>query len=276
MLRALPPPSLDSSQGRRSFDAIPCYRGCPPHATANDRCGVVSTARPRGLVGLALPVIVAIAATGALVVPGSAMAAAPANDDVQNAEVITTEPNAGFWEASITGTTYGATAQTGEPHGADSLGSDRSTVWYSWTLSHGGSTAGIFLCATDQPLLGLYTKNVDPVPPFSNLTDHGAIGDGRAGLCTFDSGGYGFGFPETFGADPGQTYYIQVAGWSGSVGEFTLFLEEFPPPFDEPLPPDATPPPAAPLTTPAVKKKCKHKRSAAAEKKTKCKKKRKK
>jgi hypothetical protein len=223
-----------------------------------------------------IAVAAAIAATAALALPGSATAAAPANDDVQNAQVITSVDNNNVRETRITGDNSLATAQTGEPHGTDSLGSDRSTVWYSWTPYYGGgNTAVIELCATFQPVLGTYTKAADPVPPFSNLTDHGAIGDGTAGLCSYDSGGFGVGFLELFGTDAGQTYYFQVAGWSGSgTGPFELNLDEFPP--DQPLPPDATPPPAAPLATPAVKKKCKHKRSGSAAKKKKCKKKRKK
>ena len=222
--------------------------------------------KPKWLHGL--PVIVAIAATAALALPDSATAAAPANDDVQNAQVITTESNGGFWEASITDTNGQATAQTSEPRGMDPLGSDRSTVWYSWTPFYSSSSALIEVCAGFQTVLGIFTKNGDPVPPFSNLTDHGAMEAGEAGSCPFDR--TQLGFLGGFETDGSQTYYFQVAGLSGSgpMGTFTLKLEEFPP--DSPFPPDATPP-AAPLTTPAVKKKCKHSRSVSAAKKKKCK-----
>jgi hypothetical protein len=172
--------------------------------------------------------------------PGSAIAAAPANDDFQNAEVITaaeTEP--GLLTASVPGTTVEATAQTGEPHSTDSLDRDRPTVWYSWTAPYGGEDARINLglCVQYPVAFALYTKAADPVPPFSNLTDLGAIlGTPPPG---FTCGPLFIGLL----VDAGQTYYFQVAGQNGGTpgdaGPFTLLLEQYVPhpPFPTAAPP---------------------------------------
>jgi hypothetical protein len=173
------------------------------------------------------------------------MAAAPANDDVQSAQVITPVLESGFMEARITGTNGLATAQTDEPHRIASGGGDRSTVWYSWTPSYGHAGAFIQLCADFNPFLGIYTKNADPVPPFSNLTESFGFGSDNPSQACPDSVGGGYGGLVSLGDyDAGQTFYFQVGGWRAfDSGPFRLNLEQFPA-----SDPDSgsTPPPTSP------------------------------
>jgi hypothetical protein len=54
-----------------------------------------------------------------------------------------------------------------------------STVWYGWRAPSQPSPLTIDGCqgATYHMKLAVYRKLADPVPPFSNLEDHGAVGE---------------------------------------------------------------------------------------------------
>jgi hypothetical protein len=212
---------------------------------------------------------------------GSASAAAPANDNVANAPSIPTPGG------TVNGTNAGATAESGEPRGSDFLGRPASTVWYTWTSPAQPAQLTIDACqgATYHMILAVYKKVADPVPPFGNLSDKGAVGEdpGPNAGCSGEYGAAGLITP-----DPCSTYYIQISGFaateppSGDRGPFTMKLSgggsgsctATPPPGTG----SSTPPPA-PSTKKkkkkgASKKKCKKaKKGSASAAKKKCKKK---
>jgi hypothetical protein len=214
--------------------------------------------------------IAAISVAGALLtLTASAVAAAPANDNFANAQVLPSTS-----AVTVAGTNVGATAQSGEPHGKDFLSRDRSTVWYQWTAPSAADTS-IDACATSVHLvLAVYTKDADPVPPFTNLSELGAIGEGTdPGGCATENGALGvLNSPSS-----GQTYYIQLAGWSGAAApdgdraSITLNLTQASSPPTTPPASTLAPPSGNPAGKKSKKKCAKHAGASAAKKK--CKKK---
>ena len=204
-----------------------------------------------------------------LAAPAVAPAAPPANDNVASAQVL---PGGG---GSFAGTNVDATAQAGEPRAQDFLDRDRATVWYSWTAPSAAEVT-IDACtgADFHMVLAVYAKAADPVPPFTNLTDVGAIGEGLGdGGCATEYGAVGILTPVA-----GRTYYIQITGWAGTPGEQSGYTLQLTPDATTPTPPDNP----SPNTTPnkkKAKKKCKKAKkgmaaAAKCKKKTKKKKKR--
>jgi hypothetical protein len=146
-------------------------------------------------------------ANGGSCAQGYLPAPAPPNDNIANATAIT--GNAG----SITGTNAGATPQASEPPSStiDGTNGPNKTVWYSWTAPNGG-TATLDLCtnATYDTMLAVYTGS--SLASLSRITDDD------------DTTGCGSGLQSkiTFAAAPGGTYQIQVDGFGGTTGTFTL------------------------------------------------------
>jgi hypothetical protein len=213
--------------------------------------------------------LVAIAATLAmLAMTSTAFAAAPANDNVANAQVLSAA-----LPTTVSGTNLGATAESGEPNRTDSLMRPASTVWYVWTAPASPSETTIDVCQADyHVVLGLYEKIANPVPPFSNLDEWGVIGDGpgHTSGCTDEYGAAGVLTP-----DAGATYYIQISGFlapdspDGDRGPFSMTVSAAgTSPSQTPTSPGPTPP------TTTKKKKCKRSAEAtiAKKKKKKCKK----
>ena len=168
--------------------------------------------------------LVAVAATLAvLAMTSTAFAAAPANDNIANAQVI---PTAG---GTVTGTNVGATAESGEPRGSDFLDRPASTVWFVWTSPSQPAALTVDGCqgATYHMKLAIYKKAADPVPPFGNLDDRGAVGEDPTANdgCPTEYGAAGVITPESC-----STYYIQISGFAatdppnGDRGPFTLAL----------------------------------------------------
>jgi hypothetical protein len=168
--------------------------------------------------------LVAVPATlGVLAMTSTAFAATPANDNVANAQAI---PTAG---GTISGTNVGATAEAGEPRRVDFLDRSASTVWYRWTSPGQPAQLNVDGCqgANFHMKIGLYKKTADPVPPFTNLADWGAIGEDptEPQSCPTEYGVAGY-----FTPDACSTYYIQVSGFAatappdGDRGPFTLAL----------------------------------------------------
>lgn len=197
--------------------------------------------------------LAALASAGVLLATaGAASAAPPANDNVANAQVL---PGGG---GSFAGTNVDATAQAGEPRSKDFLNRDRATVWYSWTAPS-GSELTIDACtgADFHMVMAVYRKTADPVPPFTNLTDLGAIGEdlGNAG-CASEYGAAGVITPTA-----GQTYYIQIAGWAGTPGEQSAYTLQLSQEATTPTPPTNPPSNPTPAKKKAKKKKCKKKKA---------------
>jgi hypothetical protein len=213
-----------------------------------------------------------------LVIVGTAFAAAPANDNIANAVSI---PTAG---GTVSGTNEGATAEANEPRGVDFLSRPASTVWYVWTSPAQPAQLTIDACqgATYHMKLAVYEKTADPVPPFGNLADKGAVGEdpGPNAGCSGEYGAAGIITP-----DACSTYYIQISGFAatappdGDRGPFVMTLSGG----GTGSCATTTPPPVAQTPAPPVAKKkkkkgasakkCKAKKGvASAAKKKKCKK----
>jgi hypothetical protein len=150
--------------------------------------------------------VVLTTAVAALAIVPAAMAAAPANDDFANAEVVTGSTG------TTTGTNVEATDETGEPanHFTDDLGG--ASVWYAWTAPSSGlfafDTFGSDV--TLDTVLGVYTGSL------GSLTEIG-YNDDYGGACC-DS-------RVVFAATSGTTYYVGVSGCCGTPaqrGPFTL------------------------------------------------------
>jgi hypothetical protein len=217
-----------------------------------------------------------LAALAALLIAASpASAAAPANDNIANAPVI---PTAG---GTVHGTNVGATAEANEPRRVDFLGRSASTVWYAWTAPSSPAQLTIDACqgATYHMKLALYKKLADPVPPFGNLEDEGAVGEDplEDPSCSTEYGAAGLVTPESC-----ATYYIQISGFAatdppdGDRGPFTMSLSGG---GTGSCATASGPPPPPPAATPkkkkkgAAKKKCKKaKKGVATSAKKKCKK----
>jgi hypothetical protein len=147
----------------------------------------------------------------ALLAPGAALAAPPANDDFAGAAPLEGEaPNA-------EGTTVGATGQAGEPrHGGEPGG---ASVWYSWTATR-SRIAHLELCSGGW-------DGVVAVYAGSALTQLVPLGSGfsESGRCGFTA----------FRATAGMTYRLAVDGRTveGILerGAFSLRLSSaYPPP----------------------------------------------
>ena len=129
--------------------------------------------------------------------------AAVANDNFANATQITGS------SGTVTSTTVGATGETGEPRVAGT-GPTRS-LWYRWTAPNSG-TATFDLCTgtTYDSLLGVYTGSaVGSLTTVASADDTTGCGTGSQGRLTF-------------AAVAGTQYFIQVDGYNGATGAFTL------------------------------------------------------
>jgi PKD repeat protein/lysophospholipase L1-like esterase len=138
----------------------------------------------------------------------------PANDDLGGAETISS-----FLPAYVSGATFAATKQSGEPDHAGDPGG--ASVWYSWTPTSSG-TAFLSACLSagkETPaLLAVYTGE-----DVGHLTEIAADagGDGSKG-CFSGYSKVGFEFQAN------TTYRIAVDGKGGAEASFSLNLEQVP------------------------------------------------
>jgi PASTA domain len=140
-----------------------------------------------------------------LALPGSALAAPPANDDLAAAEELTGRVD--FVEA----TNAEATKQTSEPnHGGNTGG---ASIWYRWTVPAAGP-ATISTCGSDfNTLLAVYTGDVFPLPAAVAEDDDSCDPQSEV----------------TFTATQGTTYRIAVDGFGGATGTVSLSVRLAPP-----------------------------------------------
>jgi hypothetical protein len=119
----------------------------------------------------------------------------PANDNLANAEVLVGST------ASITGSTFAATAQTGEP--AHNGHAASSSVWYSWTAAENGTITVNAFGHSTNPAVSVYNSTVASF----------------AGLVSVAEGANA----ATFTAVAGTTYYLAVDTVT-TQSEFNLIL----------------------------------------------------
>ena len=146
----------------------------------------------------------------------------PANDDLCNAIALTLG-------ASCTGDAYtntSATTQTDEPSGSCFNGGAQNTVWFSFVA----------------PASGEVTITTDIAPADLNDSEIALYGEGAGFDCTDlstlsaqiacdqDGGSVvGFGYMsviEATGLTGGETYYVQVSGYSNASGDFCIEVIE--------------------------------------------------
>lgn len=114
---------------------------------------------------------------------------APANDDFANAQLITGDTG------TVNGTNVNATTESGEP------GPAGASVWYAWTVSHGG-VVQIDTCGSSfSPAVVAYTG--------SALNAQTPLASGTVGI--FCNGGFISGIQVTLPPN-GGTIYIAVDG----------------------------------------------------------------
>ena len=144
-----------------------------------------------------VPVLAALVLTAALV-SGTAVAAAPANDNFAAATEITGR------DVAVSGINKDATKEAGEPNHAGAAGG--ASVWYRWTAPVTGK-ATVSTCDSDfDTLLAVYTGSA-----VDALTEVAANND----ACGLKSS-------VSFQAAEGVTYRIAIDGDNGAIGTYEL------------------------------------------------------
>ena len=118
----------------------------------------------------------------------------PANDNFANATRISGS------SGSTSGSTVGATYQSGEPLVSFSA-SATNTVWWAWTAPASGSVTFQTTNTTFDTVMGIYTGS--SVSSLTTVTQNDDGGPNRTSICTFSATG-------------GTTYYIAVSGYGNS------------------------------------------------------------
>jgi CSLREA domain-containing protein len=163
----------------------------------------------------------------------------PPNDNFANAQTIT------GCSGSVSGSTFGATAEAGEPShdppDSTSL-SPSHTIWYQWQAPSTGSTTITTSGSDFDTILAVYTGN--SVPSLTQVVFNDDVQDGVIRTSSV-----------TFPATIGTTYSIAVDGWGGDAGTVKLnWTGCVATPTPTPTPtPTATPTPTpSPTATPVL------------------------
>lgn len=152
--------------------------------------------------------------------------ASPANDSFASAAVFPGNTT------QVTGSSRGATRESGEPlHAPNEQGG--ASVWWRWTAGAAGTVTATTEGTNFDTLLGVYTGS-----SVSSLTQIAANDDIEAGEIRTST--------VTFNAAAGTTYFFAVDGWKGESGSFvTLNLS-----FANATPPTITTHPSSQSVTP--------------------------
>src|SRR5262245_12253790 len=147
---------------------------------------------------------------GAVAVPGSALAAPPANDEFANAAVI----DASTLPVTVNAVIDEATTESGEPIPCSSV---NQSAWYVLTPT---TTAVLRLTKSSTTFYGL-------------LNVYRQTGAGIGGLSPVACSPYWDSNPVTFTPQAGHTYYLQTGTGFSSAGSVGLTLEVVPPPAND-------------------------------------------
>jgi len=162
-------------------------------------------------------VLIGALVAGALLVPATATAAPPANDDFANAVVI--DPS------SLPITTTAATIDeatleigNGESVPCGLAGANAQTVWYAITPTSSGVIQVSDTATFYYQFIGAYRQD----------------GSGLGGLVNLSCSTWYYGQSSTtFKAEAGKTYYIQTGSSFASFGSVTLTMQVIPPPAND-------------------------------------------
>ncbi|MGO3285296.1 T9SS type A sorting domain-containing protein [Mesonia sp.] len=150
------------------------------------------------------------------------LATPPDNDDICDATALTVD-------ADCSGNTYtntGSTFQTGEPRGDcfNSFTESETTVWFTFVAPASGNVT----VTTDIEGTTLTDTELAIYKAPSDCTDASTVGE-QVG-CDQDGGdivGSGFTSVATLvGLTEGDTYYVQIAGYSNSEGDFCIEVND--------------------------------------------------
>jgi len=156
--------------------------------------------------------IAVLAGMVALLLPGTAAAVPPANDDFANATAI--DPSSGSYSESVQ--IDEATVEGGEP-GQCYYGNSQ-TVWYSITPS----TSGLYRLSRSSSFYYQFAAAWEQT------------GSGLTGLSALGCATWAFGTNSiTFSAQAGKTYYIQAGASFTSSGSSAITLEFIGPPAND-------------------------------------------
>lgn len=162
-------------------------------------------------------VVVALLAAAALFFvagPVEAEAVAPANDAVENAEIIKGE------SASVSGNNEFATREEGESdHIRSGSSMGRNSVWFRWTARESGSMKADICRSGFDSVIAVYTKDSrGKLDQIADNDDGCFSSNPRGGSVVFE-------------AKREETYLIAVSGYSkASSGSFVLRLGPNSPP----------------------------------------------
>lgn len=160
-------------------------------------------------------VVALLAAVALLSVAGpvEAEGAAPANDTMESAEIISGD------SASVSGNNKFATREKGEPdHIRSGSSTGEHSVWFRWTAWESGSMKADVCRGGFDSVVAVYTK--DSRGELEKLADNddGCFSPNARGGSV------------VFGAEFEETYWISVSGYSkASSGNFLLRLGHPPP-----------------------------------------------
>ena len=131
--------------------------------------------------------------------PVTSVALAPGNDAFASATEVTVGQ-------TVAGSNVGATTEESEPLPCGAIG---ATVWYRLTVSEAASVAASTGGGLDT-VLAVY---------------RGSRLDELEGLGCNDDSGWSLSSKVGFAAVPGEIYHLQVGGYAGDTGGFTLALD---------------------------------------------------
>jgi len=175
--------------------------GLPLGLSVNQASGVISGSPQTN--GSFLATVYATNASGFASSP-LVIAVRPANDDFAGAFAL---PIAG----SVTGSTLGATAETGEPVHAGSIA--RHSVWYTWTSPTNGALELSTYQNSFDTVLAVYIGG--SLATVSQVASNDDVGSSTNSLLIFN-------------ASAGVVYHIAVDGFGGDQGSFHLGMAVFP------------------------------------------------
>lgn len=177
----------------------------------------VSATRPLSFRALLCALAVVLLFTGTIAVPGAA--AAPANDDFANAQVLSGAT------ATLSGDTIGGSVEPSEP--ALLTGDDRRSVWFRWTATASGP-ATLLTCRSGLFNIGIGVSTGSALASLTRVaTGSASLGDAGGGSCLWNE----TEIAADFTATAGTTYRIALET-SAEVG-FRLALN--PPPGNDAL-----------------------------------------
>lgn len=147
--------------------------------------------------------VFAIVSVACFALAGAALAQAPANDNVANAQMLTGQAG------RIVGSNANATLEGGEPVHPLNVGG--KSIWYQWTAAVAGSARFDTVGTGFDTIMAVYTNSP------GGLRLIGGVDNPNSGFIN-DSGGYLESRINLATVTVGRTYYFSVDGYNAGAG----------------------------------------------------------